>query len=307
MPPPDFLGFDDQIIEIPIPEWGRVTALKFAQEATVSRAKQLCINTLAVCAVKEYLQRLGYRTDLIQSQCWSPIGRELLDVADLTIVGKGVLECRAIAPGETHCPIPLEARSDRLGYVILQLDLEDTRQTQLLGFTRELESEAISAFDLEPMELFPHYLETIQARYQLSQWFEDIVEAGWRQIEDIISPIWIGQLNMEAAARSGLDESQRVRWVRAIEVCERQAVALVVTQHREADQSVTVTIEAFPCGESAMPDPLRLVLLNEIGESIMETEVSAPGAGLHFSAGQGETFDVELRLLDSSHTEHFAI
>ncbi|MBC6474293.1 MAG: DUF1822 family protein [Hormoscilla sp. GM102CHS1] len=54
-------------------------------------------------------------------------------VADLVVKGRGKLECRPVWPGATVCQLPLEARDDLLGYVVVQVD-ERAREATLLGY-----------------------------------------------------------------------------------------------------------------------------------------------------------------------------
>ncbi len=304
----NFATLDDRSATVPIPEWARQMAVGLAR-SEAPRARRICRNLLAASTVKEYLQTLGYATDLTQSQCWSPVARQILDVADVGLPGKGILECRPIAPGEATCPVPAEAQDDdRIGYAVVCIDLADTRAATILGFARSVNGNSLSVFDLESMAALPDYLASVRATYQLARWFEEVFETGWAALEDLVAPQWAAVLSPIAAARSGRAagaESPKRR-VRAIDLGAGQAVALVVTLRPESDRTIAVTLEACPCRDLPMPAGLRLVLLDAAGTSVMETQASEAGAGLHFSVEPGERFALELRLENAIAIEYFA-
>jgi hypothetical protein len=121
-------------VPIPIPSQARQVAAQFAEEQpTPEKAVQVRCNTLAVIAVRDYLQFQGYIPDVAASDCWQPILRRLDDVADLEVSGVGRLECRAFKPGEDFCAIPENVQSGRVGYIAVELAAED-HWAWLLGF-----------------------------------------------------------------------------------------------------------------------------------------------------------------------------
>ena len=75
----------------------RKIAQKLSQKKlTVVKAKEFYHHILAACAVKEYLEILGYQTDWEHSNFHNPVMSIFTDVVDLEIKNYGKLECRAV-------------------------------------------------------------------------------------------------------------------------------------------------------------------------------------------------------------------
>src|SRR5919202_532289 len=131
-------------LPLPITQVARRTAQEFAsQQPTPQKAEQVRLNTLAVYAVNDYLQMMGIPCDLSVGDSWNPITRLCADVADLEITGVGRLECRPLKLHEQTCYIPPEVWSDRIGYVIVQID-ESSFEATVLGFTQTASTEELS-------------------------------------------------------------------------------------------------------------------------------------------------------------------
>ena len=116
----------------------REIADQYAQELMVqNRPEQsncVRLNTLAVLAVRFYLHEFHQiETDVARGDAWNPAIRAIDDVADLPVVGMGVLECRPILPDQETVELPLETWFDRMGYVLVEVD-EPNRMARLLGF-----------------------------------------------------------------------------------------------------------------------------------------------------------------------------
>ena len=95
-------------------------------------------NALAVFAANAYLQWLHYETDLAAAECLQPGILLAADVADLPVLAPsgllGRLECRPFAPDAGAVPLPVEVRSQRLGYLGVELGDRPEREATLLGF-----------------------------------------------------------------------------------------------------------------------------------------------------------------------------
>ncbi|ERT09626.1 HEAT repeats family protein [Lyngbya aestuarii BL J] len=188
---------DDFSIPLFIPSQAKSLAEQFAaQQPTPQKATQVYLNTLAVCIVNNYLRIMGIPTNLTTGDSWNPSVRLYADVADLEVVGRGRLECRPIQVPEdlnsTACSVPGEVQSDRIGYVIVELDLEQELAT-LLGFV-ETANDSISLRQLRsPDELLEHLLsspqaETVPTSVNLRQWLQNTVTTGWETVETLLSP-----------------------------------------------------------------------------------------------------------------------
>ncbi len=110
-------------------------ARQFWQRQTLPRkAKQVYLNTLAICATSSYLARLGIASDREISPGWDPIQQTLADLATLTIPGWGSLECRPVLPDVETCTIPPEVWEERRAYLAVRLN-RSLSEAQLLGWT----------------------------------------------------------------------------------------------------------------------------------------------------------------------------
>ena len=179
-----------------------------------AKAKQVYLNTLAIYAVKTYLERAGFEVDLATGQSWNVAQQTLLNVADLNVEGHGVVECRPILPDQTVMQVPPEVWSgvspkphiqpaiQRKAYVAVGLEAS-LKSATLLGFIDQVDQLEVSLTELLPLDnLMPHLFNCAEPAIQvasvppteiiaqrlisLKQWLEGIpngVETGWLQIE----------------------------------------------------------------------------------------------------------------------------
>lgn len=156
------------------------------QQPNPQKAEQVYRNTLAVSVVDSYLKLLGIQTDVAASDSWNAAIRLASDVADLVVVGRGQLECRAVVPGAETCLIPLESQCDRLGYVIVRLDSD--QEATLLGFVDQVHSETFQLAALQPITELPNYLAQQQPIVNLRQWLEGLYQLDWQPPETLLRP-----------------------------------------------------------------------------------------------------------------------
>lgn len=188
---------DDFSIPLLIPNQAKTVAAEFAaQQPTPQRATQVYLNTLAVSMVNNYLRIMGIPTNLTAGDSWNRAVRLYADVADLEVVGRGRLECRPrTSDGDldsTACFVPPEVQTDRIAYIVVELDLEQELAT-LLGFVETAEN-SISLRQLRsPDELLEHLLsspqpETVPTSVNLRQWLQNTVTTGWETVETLLFP-----------------------------------------------------------------------------------------------------------------------
>ncbi len=179
-------------IAIPISPANRQLARQFAEEQpTQAKVMQVYLNTLAVQVVNVYLQMMDIPTDLEASDSWHYSDRLCTDVADLSILGIGSLECRPIQAGESQCLVPPEIRENRIGYVIVQID-DSQRNGTILGFVPKVEASILSINQLQSLDaLLIHLQELSNAKerrlVKLSQWFNNIFETNWQMVEELFA------------------------------------------------------------------------------------------------------------------------
>lgn len=216
----------DSAITILLDSQAHDLALKFAAEqATPQRGKQVYLNTLAICAVNQWLKLLQIETAPMQSHFWNAGLRAILDIADLLLPKLGRLECRPIQLGETTFATPSELPPDLMGCVVVQFE-QDLSYGQLLGFvpteqiglpTGEL-LEEVALSELQPLSrLIARLYESPAIAAQpaittsrvsgvtdyfndlsstpvthLSQWLQDTFSVGWRSLESLM---WEAELS----------------------------------------------------------------------------------------------------------------
>ncbi|MEG4322650.1 MULTISPECIES: DUF1822 family protein [unclassified Microcoleus] len=167
------------------------------------KVEQIYINTLAVLAVADYLRILDIDTDLTECDSWNSVIRLLEDVADVYIKGLGKIECRAIRRVQQKaengnqnlsgnlpemCRVPTEAREERIGYIVVEID-EEEKEARLLGFSPTAETGELVLKDLHSLDDFLIHLEKIyESKVDLRQWLENIFTSNWQSVESIFDP-----------------------------------------------------------------------------------------------------------------------
>jgi hypothetical protein len=290
-----------------------------AQQSNSGKAKQVYLNTLAICAVKFYLECLGIETELEQSDSWNPIVQTLANTADLSIKNRGKLECRPVLPEVNSCYIPPEAWENRIGYVAVQFDRSLTEAT-LLGFVPSVATEELSLNSLRSLAELPEHLsqfgvpESVHEPIQLSQWLQNVFETGWETLEALFNP---PQAEFAVNFRSiptrnrmpecPPSEVKRGKLLNLQRLDEQ--VALLIGLKPATPSEMNVSVEVYPMGDRLyLPHDLQLMVLDEKGEAVMQAQArSTKNIQLHFSGESGESFGVRVALGDVSITEAFLI
>ncbi|BAY87359.1 hypothetical protein NIES267_68810 [Calothrix parasitica NIES-267] len=173
-------------ISVPITEANRNKAKQFAQQQPDSeKAKQVYHNTLAVLVTNNYLQMLDVTTSLEHSYSWNAVARVSTNIADLNLPLIGHLECRPILDSEDSCYFPKDTWNNRIGYVVVQLD-KSYKQGTLLGFVPQVSSTKLDIEQLQSLDDLFVALHSNKPVVQLSNWLENIIDEGWKNIEGII-------------------------------------------------------------------------------------------------------------------------
>ena len=293
------------------------------QQATPEKGEQVRLNTLSVSFVNSYLECMGFETDLEASDSWNPVQHLLMDVADLSLKNIGSLECRPVLSGEQFVYVPPEAQSNRIGYVAVQIS-KSFREAKLLGFVKEVSNDVLSISQLHSLEDLLDYLEYLTQLntakladdslkvnnnlVNLKQWFENIFDAGWQEIESLLrtQPAYVASRLRSSKG----DLVSRGKLINLGKLLTEQAVVLVVTLTPDNDQEMDVIVEVHPTSkENYLPPNLHLTLLDCDGASVMEaqTRSSNKNIQLEFSCEIGERFSVKLALGDVSTIEDFVI
>jgi hypothetical protein len=201
-------------------------AAKFAQRVSQYPEKydRVYSNTIAVSFMHDYLLNFwGVETNLADSESWDLASRLTLDVADLVIPNVGTIECRIISKGAKSCSIPSDVWENRVGYIVLEVDPDQT-EVQLLGFSPSLDKtcpEILSINTLQPIDSFIDVIEaatstSLQEAFQtsvtkLSGWLKGKFTEGWQvvseDLQELINPVGSSQTNQPEQVQQTQDNA----------------------------------------------------------------------------------------------------
>lgn len=289
------------------------------------------LNTLAVCAVHDYLEMMGIATHSNGCDSWNPMMRLFVDAADLEVLGLGRLECRAIAADSPTCYVPPEVWEDRIGYVVVRLD-EVEKQVAILGFVQQVTQEQLAVNQLRSLEDLLSHLHDLSAITSLSnayaaapattvnlrQWFEDVFQSGWQTVESLLHPVEnnlaFSFRKAEELSKNDVDRPENfVRRAKLIDLGMQLAghsVALVMELRPTSEQKTEILVQVHPTGgEIFVPPSLQLIVLDESGAVFLEAKARRADnyIQLQFSGTLGERFSVKVSLGDVGITENFTI
>lgn len=296
----------EKSIPLPITSAALRMAQQFAhQQLTQEKKEQVYLNTLAVCVVNEYMQIMDIPCDLTASESWSPAMRLYANVADLKLPQLGHLECRPVRIG-TNCYIPPDVPDDRIGVVVVEID-EKLQQATLLGFTQTVRSGELSIEQLQPVDNLLEYLdrkERKEGEVTLSQWLQNIFDAGWLSVSEILAP---KEPMLAFRYKSKVTRAKRVN----LGIDKRcQALALVVTLTPRTRVEIQIKMQVYPTDEQIyLPDDLAVKVLDEEETIVMSAHAKTANTHitLEFSVQVGERFSVKLELGDTDVTQNFVV
>lgn len=291
-----------------------ITAQQFYnQHANAQKGKQVYLNTLAVRAVDRYLQYFGITSDFEQSASFDPITQQLLDTGALHIANLGDIECRPVLTNATSVFVPEEVHSDRLGYVVVQLD-DQLETATLLGFMPEIAKEHVPLDALHPVEaLLDVAVPSAKVVTQLSAWLKDTISSGWQRVEDILAqPSPVFAVRTPSSLLGSKLESEDTVCGRLITLDPSDVanpLLLAVGVNPSEAEELGVWVKVVPAGSKKhLPYDLELKLLDEAGTSLMQAQSrETESIGLKFTGALGDHFSVRIISMDNVHTEDFVI
>ncbi len=320
---------ENWVLPLPITRLARQKAQEFANtQPTRQKAEQVRLNTIAVYVINDYLQMLDISTNLGVSDSWNPVLRLCADIADLEIVGAGRLECRPIKPQTQNCYIPPEVWSDRIGYVVVEID-ELSWQATVLGFSPTAQEE-LSISQLHPIEALIDRLSqalpivatttliTNRSQVNLSRWLVDVFESGWQTVETLLTP---DEFDLGFSFRSGnssiITDNERpdsnIRRAKLFDLgvqIDSHPIALVVEVTPESEQRKIIRLQVHPSDNQLyLPHLIQLIVLDETGLIFLEAQARSADnyIQLQFSGLPGEKFSVKVALGEASIIEDFII
>lgn len=336
----------EKSIPMPITQEAQQIAIGFAnQQPTQQKALQVYLNTLAVCTMNNYLRIMDIPTDLTAGDSWNPSVRLAADVADLCLVDLGRLECRPVQKTkldveETQTPknnlpwqflgskpssnpksaplscyIPPGIQDDRIGYVVIQIDVEQQEAT-LLGFSPTAVTDELLISQLQPINNLLKHLENQRPLpvlpVNLSQWWRDVFEVGWQSVEAFLDTQTANYaLSQMAFRRSSTNSIRRAKLLNFGKPTLGVTVALVVTLTQQEAANFGISLQVFPqVGETYLPVGLKLAVLDESGTTFVETSSGSSDRLIQtrqFGGQPGEKFRTLISLGEHSITEDFVI
>ncbi len=284
-----------------------------ATQSCPQKAKQVYLNTLAVTAVNSYLNCIGWATNLEDSDSWNSVLHTIMDVADLNIPNYGKLECRVVLANEEFVTIPPEVWSDRIAYVVVELN-DALTEAKLLGFTTKVSDTNLPLIQLEALDKLPAYLSQ-QKRAgitdgitELSKWLEGIFELDWHKLEDLLSPAGVVNFRNISATDNLAGEISRVKLI-DLEDPHKNNIALVVNIINQVEGELNISVKVCPTSNQRyLPQGLELVVIDGTKKPIMCAQANdAETIEFCFSAKLGEHFGIEASLEDYVKVENFII
>ena len=299
-------------LTIPIAPAARRIAQTLSQQQTdPKKAKQVYMNALAVHCVDFYFQCLEIETDLAASGIWNPVVQKFMDVADLDVKDIGKLECRWLGPGQDFVSIPAEVRSDRIGYIAVEM-AESLQEVKLLGFVAT-QQEKVTISELKSLDRMLEYLDELKP-INLSHWLQNVFDTGWHTVQTLFESkpelqfAFRSSQVLESSASTGGNLPIKRGKLLSLERGKEQ-VALFVGLMTTNEPDIDISVEVYPTnGEKNLPNDLQLMVLDDAGETLMQARANKTGNLLFELSGEpGEHFTVKLALGDVSVTENFLI
>ena len=310
---------------IPLGEEAHHLAQDFRlHQRSKAKAKQVYLNTLAVYAVKFYLQCMEIQTNWEKSDSWNPVMQTLMNIADLNIPNHGKLECRAVLPNSEFVEIPTEVWEDRIGYVAVQLD-QSLKEATIIGFVETVAVEKLPINQLQSLEALLEHLsqptqtqsiQTQKTLVRLSQWLHNVFEEGWQTVETLFNPP-SAQPAISFRHRSSIKSStiehskEGIKRGKLLDLEEENnKVALFVGVAPTTLTEFSISIELYPTEhQTYLPPELQLLVLDAQGEAVIQTQARSHKGPIQieFTAEPGEQFSIKVMLGSDSFTETFRL
>jgi hypothetical protein len=309
-------------LTIDLDRTAHATAAKFALgQTSIAKGRKVYLNTLAVCAVRQYLH-IVYEMDLdlTQGDSWQIELQSIMNVADLVIPDVGKIECVVVLPNMTEIQLPAAiiddaatAQADRIGYVFVQFS-EDLHSVELLGFSQPVNTEYISIDCLQSLDNLLDLIDTASINH-LQAFLVGILGNGWQPIEfSIASP------HREFALRNSISlpkntSYESIRDFTASKMINLRAnianipLLLLIGLSEEPDGRIKVRIRLHAAGGvPLLPAHLKLALHGANEQILSEIQYPEPMNFIQlqsFKLPVGTQFKIRVELEGRSFTESF--
>ena len=294
-------------------------AAKFAAgQTSIAKGRKLYLNTLAVCAVRQYLScACQLDLDLSQGDSWQVEGQSIMDVADLVIPDVGKIECLVVLPNTTQVMLPLASIDERIGDIFVQFN-EDLNSVELLGFMPRTISTTISV-DLSQLQPLDDLLDLIYSTqiHNLREMLAGIFDRGWEPIANLIDGTKQPEFALRNAlfnisANSSYDSIRGFTAGKTIELRSKLAsfpLLILIGLSNESDGRVKVKIRLHSGGGvPVLPANIKLTLQAENGNLLSEVQYPRSMNFIQlqsFKLQPGTEFKIQICLGDDRFTESF--
>ncbi|MCE2668986.1 MAG: DUF1822 family protein [Microcystis sp.] len=279
-------------------------AQKFScEQKDADKSKQVFLNTLAVLAVNFYCQCLKVETNLEESTIGDYNRRILMDSADLKIDVLGKLECRPVLPNENICYVPSEVWSDRVGYVVVEID-EEAKKAILFGFVEQIETNELPLAQLPDIDNLVDLLLLAKNKQLLERTFAK----NWNEDEsaEILKDKQKKLVRRDSPALPTIDKSITSPLYRAkyITLIRRTFILLVrITPTKEGKFQLLVEVES----SKKIPSDLNLKLLSLSDQTLKANPTKGDHyISLKYTLQLGESFQIQVKRGEEIHTEQFS-
>ena len=295
-----------------------VTAARFCRyQCRAERAKQVYLNTLAVSAVNLYLNSIGWSTHLEESDSWNPISQTMMDVADLQIPGYGKLECRYTLKGENTVTIPPEVWSERIGYVVVELE-NSLRHATILGFAKSATQIRLPIEKLESLIDFPAYLSqqkraAVIQPPRLNKWLASEQSLNWQNLAELFDSTLASNFRSAVNIANTIEDrlSSGVQKVKLIYFAKSNNIAVALILNIRSQNKQEFDISLTVCNSQAgyfLPKGLEIIIMDKDNCPVMIAQANKTETiEFCFSGRLGEKFSIELAFDEEIIVEKFVI
>jgi hypothetical protein len=301
---------DDATTAISLTHGMQTQAQWFAQHhPDPAKGRQVYLNTIAISVTANILNLLGIANHPDRSDSWNPAMQFASDARDLVVDGIGRLDCcPVVAAGDLPdaIAIPPEAQRDRMGYVVVKIDVAAAEAT-LLGFVPHLIQNPLPLSALQPVPMLIAHLTRLEAQAQsqvnLGAWVQGQITAGWEAVTAVVTQLQGPQLAWRL-------EEDMVRRAKPIEFASGLRIALVAGIRPLTEQRKDITVEIYPLGvDLYLPPQLQFTLLDAEGNPLMEAQARTENQNIQFEfRGEvGDRFWVQIEFDTFFHQEKFSI
>lgn len=282
-------------------------AQKFScEQKDADKSKQVFLNTLAVLAVNFYCQCLKVETNLEESTIGHYNRRILMDSADLKIDVLGKLECRPVLPNENICYVPSEVWSDRVGYVVVEID-EEAKKAILFGFVEQIETNELPLAQLPDIDNLVDLL-LLAKNQQFRESLERSFPKNWNEDESakILKDKQESFVCLDNPALPTIDKSITSPLYKAkyITLKRRTFILFVrITPTKEGKFQLLVEVES----SKKIPSDLNLKLLSLSDQTLKANPTKGDHyISLKYTLQLGESFQIQVKRGEEIHTEQFS-